>query len=88
MRVIASLHAVIYFFIFCGQVDVYSFGVLLCEMSIREFPDRDRREQQVATVANNVLRALIRGCLETDPQVRPTMEEIISEIEPEAQGTF
>ena len=88
MRVIASLHAVIYFFILCGQVDVYSFGVLLCEVSIRELPDPERREQQVAMVANNVLRALIRRCLETDPQVRPTMEEIISEIEPEAQGTF
>ena len=68
MHGVASLCAVIYFFIFCGQVDVYSFGVLLCEMS--------------------VLRALIRGCLETDPQARPTMEEIINEIEPEVQGTF
>ena len=37
---------------FCGQVDVYSFGVLLCEMSIRELPDPERREQQVAMVAN------------------------------------
>ena len=88
MHDVASLCAVIYFFIFCGQVDVYSFGVLLCEMSIRELPDPERREQQVAMVANNVLRALIRGCLETDPQARPTMEEIIDEIEPEVQGTF
>ena len=88
MHGVASLLAVIYFFSFCGQFDVYRFGVLLCEMSIRELPDPERREQQVAMVANNVLRALIRGCLETDPQVRPTMEEIISEIEPEAQGTF
>ncbi|CAH3154434.1 unnamed protein product [Pocillopora meandrina] len=70
------------------HVDVYSFGVLLCEMSIRELPDPERREQQVAMLANNVLRALIRGCLETDPQARPTMEEIINEIEPEVQGTF
>ena len=52
-------------------------------MSIRELPDSERREQQVAMVANNVLRALIRRCLETDPQARPTMEEIINEIEPE-----
>ena len=88
MHGVASLYAVIYLFFFCGQVDVYSFGVLLCEMSIRELPDPERREQQVAMVANNVLRALIRGCLETDPQARPTMEEIIDEIEPEAQGTF
>ena len=68
---------------FCGLVNVYSFGVLLCEMSIRELPDPERREQQVAMVANDVLRALIRRCLETDPQARPTMEEIINEIETE-----
>ena len=38
-------------------------------------------------VTNSVLRALIRGCLETDPQARPTMEEIVDEIEPEVQDT-
>lgn len=69
------------------KVDVYSFGVLLCEMSIRELPDPERKEQQVVMVTNSVLRALIRRCLETDPQARPSMEEIIDEIELEAQGT-
>ena len=87
MHGVASLYAVIYFFIFCGQVDVYSFGVLLCEMSIRELPDPEIREQQVAMVTNSVLRALIRRCLETDPQARPSMEELIDEIELETQGT-
>ena len=83
MHGVASLCSVIYLFIICGQVDVYSFGLRLCEMSIRELQDPERREQQVAMVANDVLRALIRRCLETDPQARPTMEEIINEIEPE-----
>nr|XP_058943609.1 probable serine/threonine-protein kinase drkD isoform X2 [Pocillopora verrucosa] len=69
------------------KVDVYSFGVLLCEMSIRELPDPEIREQQVAMVTNSVLRALIRRCLETDPQARPSMEELIDEIELETQGT-
>ena len=87
MHDVASLYAVIYLFFFCGQVDVYSFGVLFCEMSIRELPYPERREQQVTMVTNSVLRALIRGCLETDPQARPTMEEIVDEIEPEAQDT-
>ena len=87
MHGVASLYAVIYLFFFCGQVHVYSFGVLLCEMSIRELPYPERREQQVTMVTNSVLRALIRGCLETDPQARPTMEEIVDEIEPEAQDT-
>ncbi|PFX17868.1 putative mitogen-activated protein kinase kinase kinase 7-like [Stylophora pistillata] len=55
------------------EVDVYSFGVLLCEMCIRDLPDPERREQQVAMVTNSVLRALIRGCLETNAEARPKL---------------
>ena len=63
------------------QVDVYSFGALLCEMSIGELPDPDRREEQVAMVTDRMFRALIRRCLHQDPQERPTMEGIIGELE-------
>ena len=63
------------------QVDVYSFGALLCEMSIGELPDPDRREEQVAMVTDRMFRALIRRCLHQDPQERPTMEHIIGELE-------
>ncbi|CAH3177396.1 unnamed protein product [Porites evermanni] len=63
------------------KVDVYSFGVLLCEMSIRELPDPDRREEQVAMVTERMFRALIRRCLQQNPQERPTMEHIIGELE-------
>ena len=66
---------------FCLQVDVYSFGVLLCEICIRELPNPDRRDEQVAMVTNRVPRALIRGCLHQDPQERPSMEGIIGELE-------
>ena len=44
-------------------------------------PDRDRREQQVARVTDRVFRTLIRRCLERDPEARPSMEEIIGELE-------
>ena len=60
---------------------MYSFGVLLCEMCIRELPDPERRDQQIAMVTNHVLRAFIRGCVETEPDARPNMEEIIEELE-------
>ena len=60
---------------------MYSFGVLLCEMSISELPDPDRREEQVAMVTNRALRALIQRCLHQDPQERPNMEDIIGELE-------
>ena len=63
------------------QVDVYSFGVLLCEMNIGKLPNPDRREEQVAMVTDRMFRALIRRCLHQDPQERPSMEDIIGELE-------
>ena len=63
------------------QVDVYSFGVLLCEICIREMPDPDSRDEQVVRVKNRRIRALIRGCVQRDPEARPSMEDIIGEME-------
>ncbi|XP_078367552.1 uncharacterized protein LOC144651483 [Oculina patagonica] len=63
------------------KVDVYSFGVLLCEMCIRELPDPERRDQQIAMVTKRLLRALVRRCVQTEPGARPNMEEIIEELE-------
>ena len=60
---------------------MYSFGALLCEMSIGKLPDPDRREEQVAMVTDRMFRALIRGCLQQNPQERPIMEHIIGELE-------
>ncbi|CAH3172635.1 unnamed protein product [Porites lobata] len=62
------------------KVDVYSFGVLLCEMCVRDLPDPRRREQQVLLMTNHVLRGLVRRCLQTDPEARPTMQRIIDEL--------
>ena len=79
--VIAIVIVVFIIVVYHIQVDVYSFGVLLCEMCIQEMPDPEKREQQVALVTNRVLRALIRGCLQSEPEARPSMEEINDELE-------
>ncbi|KAM7425605.1 hypothetical protein ABFA07_022997 [Porites harrisoni] len=63
------------------KVDVYSFGVLICEICIGKLPNPDRRAEQVAMVKNKVLRALIRRCLQDNPQDRPSMEDVIGELE-------
>ena len=60
---------------------MYSFGVLLCEICIRELPDPDRRDQQVAMVTDRTRRGLIRRCIYQDPEARPSMEDIIEELE-------
>ena len=60
---------------------MYSFGVLLGEMCIQELPDPERRNQQIAMVTNRLLRALIRGCLRSEPEKRPNMEDIIEQLE-------
>ena len=60
---------------------MYSFGVLLCEMCIRELPEPESRDEQVVLVANDVLRSLVRRYLRRNPDTRPAMHEIIDELE-------
>ena len=60
---------------------MYSFGVLICEICIRKLPKPDRRAEQVAMVKDRVLRPLIRKCLQDNPQDRPSMEDVIGELE-------
>jgi len=59
---------------------VYSFGVLLCEMCIREQPDPKELRNQIGRVTGDI-RGLIQRCVERDPESRPTMSEIIRELE-------
>ena len=59
---------------------MYSFGVLLCEMCIKELPDPEERQKQIGKV-KGVLRGLIQRCVKSDPEERPTMSEVIRELE-------
>ncbi|XP_074619103.1 uncharacterized protein LOC141877949 isoform X2 [Acropora palmata] len=63
------------------KVDVYSFGVLLCEMCIRQMPEPQRRHQQVLLVKSHDLRNLVCECVQDNPAERPEMSEIIKKIE-------
>ncbi|KAJ7374740.1 hypothetical protein OS493_005087 [Desmophyllum pertusum] len=63
------------------KVDVYSFGLLLCEMCIRELPDPQDVNTQIRQVTNGALRGLIQRCVERDPEERPTMSDVIRELE-------
>ena len=60
---------------------MYSFGVLLCEMCIRESPEIERRNEQVARMKNREFRDLVEQCLAQDPDLRPDMDEVIKTLE-------
>ena len=62
-------------------MDVYSFGLLLCEMCIRELPDPQEIRYQIRRVPNRELRGLIQRCVNRDPGERPTMSDVIDELE-------
>ena len=62
-------------------MDVFSFGLLLCEMCIGELPVPQEIRDQIGQVTNAVLRGLIQRCVQQDPKTRPAMSEVIAELE-------
>lgn len=65
------------------EMDVYSYGILLYEMCIKELPEPKRRKQQVSAVSDKMFRGIIRRCIKRAPEERPTMEEIIVCLDPQ-----
>ena len=58
---------------------MYSYGVLLCEMSTCEqpIPEEKERASQINGISNANLKELAQVCTSTDPATRPTMQQII-----------
>ena len=50
-------------------------------MCIQEYPESDRRDEQVDKMSDRVLQELVRQCLQTNPDDRPDMTEIIDKLE-------
>ena len=57
------------------KIDVYSYGILLCEVTLREFPDPATLHEMKAKVKakHASLHSLVLRCTETKPEKRPTM---------------
>ena len=60
------------------KVDVYSFGVLLCEVGTSRFPDPDHYQDMLEQVQREwpSLHGLIVSCTQYNPDERPTMAEV------------
>ena len=50
-------------------------------MCTRKLPVLENREEQVRLVSNKEFSMLILWCIEEDPVMRPSMEEVIKELE-------
>ena len=61
-------------------MDVFSLGVLLCEMSIGERPNPGDRRNQITQVGNRALRTLIKGCVDRDRNNRPEVNEVLLKL--------
>ena len=64
------------------SMDVFSYGVLLIEMVLCQFPEEDKslREAQIKAIKRPTLKNLIERCLIGNYKQRPTMSDIIKEI--------
>ena len=62
------------------KMDVFSFGVLLVEMCAARFPDVSVREQMIQSIEKPWLVTLIRQCTANDKDTRPTVANIIREL--------
>ena len=61
-------------------MDVFSYGVLLIEMVVCQFPDVGKRVAQIKAIKRPTLKNLIERCLIENYKQRPTMSDIINEI--------
>ena len=64
------------------KIDVYSFGILVCEVVTAEQPDPELYQERLGQVGrlSRPLHSLVVRCTDHDPDKRPTMATVIQEL--------
>lgn len=65
------------------KIDVYSYGIMLCEVATSTFPDEEKIPSMLTRVLIEWpdLCRLIDSCTAGDPERRPTMANILDILE-------
>ena len=65
------------------KMDVFSYGVLLCEVLISSFPDADQFQTMLRSVSRSSppIGQLVQDCINRNPKGRPTMKQVIQQID-------
>ena len=63
------------------KMDVFSFGVLLVEMCAGELAPQEVRDRLLGSIQWPPMVALIQSCLRHDPQRRPDMATVITQLD-------
>ena len=64
------------------KMDVYSYGMLFCEVITDQFPDPRAFPSMMESMANNwpLMHQMTSSCIEHDPIMRPTMSSIVDQL--------
>ena len=65
-----------------AKVDIYSYGVLLCEVTMGQFPQQERLPSMIQAIRDRsvFIHGLITACIQEHPDKRPTMSYVLTEL--------
>ena len=65
-----------------AKVDIYSYGILLCEVTEEQFPDEESLPSMIQAVQGKwaFMHRLITSCVQDHPDNRPTMSYVLGEF--------